>query len=186
MTHKSRELVGLAEDSSPEEGFGRRPSTDVRIQSLLNLGQPFIEDLFEDSDVSVDTPLHEDTWHGLRRVELINWEAIIPQIAFKEGLRGVALFDMKWRELLASNSDDGFDVEHAARLALGAMPKLPQEPLIEIVTMTTSHYELIHYIQEPLVSAFCYTFWDRRGINLALTTASIREILAKNISQRSL
>jgi hypothetical protein len=185
----------------PPSGFSRRPTTDIRIQSLLHRDvqqhlnaqdraptQPELrqQSLEEHTTPSFSTLQHHEPEPAPD--DLLDAAALLARIAVVDGFRAGAVLDAEWGELLATHKTSlDADIAQAALLSLTTLPSHAYaQHLCEIVSTSAQHYELTTLLDTPFLSLIIFTIWDRSRTNLALAQMEISSALSTSSSKRGI
>jgi hypothetical protein len=201
LSDEDTETSELPSTPTPRpNAFSRRPTTDVRIQSLLHRDvqqlhaqdrAPTLPELRQHSLDEHTSPVFSTPHPHKPETEpddQLDVAALLARIAAVDGFRGGAVLDAEWGELLATHktSLDG-DVAQAALLSLTTLPSHAYtQHLCEIATTSAQHYELTSIFDTPSLSLIIFTIWDRSLTNLALAQIQISAALATSSSKRAI
>lgn len=194
-----------ASDTAPSapvspSGFSRRPTTDVRIQSLLHRDvqqqlnaldriptQPELRQSLDEHTTPIFSALRHHEPEPAPEDQL-DVAAMLDRIAAVDGFLGGAVLDAEWGELLATRqASPDSDIAQAALLSLTTLPsRAYTQHLGEIATTSTYHYELTTILDTPFLSLVIFTVWDRARTNLALAQMEISAAVATSGNKRAL
>jgi hypothetical protein len=177
----------------PRNEFARRPTTDVRLQSLLHRDAVLSGDeptmpkrpnvLFTSLDETTQTgSAHPATFEELVPLDdLADLNKTLEHIAGVTGFIGAVILDAEWGDLLATRSTSAgaaIDLELAGHLSYSSLPtKGYYQPIREITSTTTEHYEITTLLDGPFLSLIMFTIWDRHTANLAIARMEIEDAL---------
>jgi hypothetical protein len=185
---------------APPNSNSRRPTTDIRIQSLLHRDAqqqlnaldrtPTVPELRQSLDEHT-SPIFSALRHHEPEPtpdDQLDVTAMLARIAAVDGFLGGAVLDAEWGELLATHqtSLDG-DIAQAALLSLTTLPsRAYSQHLGEIATTSAHHYELTTILDTPFLSLIIFTVWDRARTNLALAQMEISAAVATSGNKRAI
>lgn len=172
----SEDKPPLPKADSSDASFTRRPTTNVRLQSLLH-GDTTVEECFSEAELSSEPQLEEITCPGVRNHPAIALDEISAQLLSLSGCSGLVLLDIEHRVPLFKATTTALDVELAAWLTFDGTPRTPSVPLVELVVILGHHYELAYLIRTHKAQIFCYTLWARERTSLGLTRKLVNECL---------
>lgn len=185
---------------APPSGFSRRPTTDVRIQSLLHRDvqqqlnaldriptQPELRQSLDEHTSPIFSALRHHEPEPAPEDQL-DVAAMLARIAAVDGFLGGAVLDAEWGELLAAHqTSPSGDIAQAALLSLTTLPSHAYtQHLVEIATTSSHHYELTTILDTPFLSLIIFTIWDRARTNLALAQMEINVAVATSNNKRAI